>query len=120
MQVDLCAYAKVLEIDSRLHCDRGSGQQPADVMGLEVIQMHAVAVHLLTEAVSGPMKELVAVAGGGDVVPGDPVDLPALEGAAVRHRVSYELYRRVTAVSNDRERVGVAGGYRRPGESDPR
>ena len=79
MQVDLGTHTVVVEIYARFDGDRGSWKQSPVVVGLEVVQMHPIPVYLFPQTVAGAMYKLIAEASGSNVVPGNPVDFPALQ-----------------------------------------
>src|SRR5690606_3296610 len=95
--VDLRAHAPAAGIDARLDGEAGTRQQPAVVMRLVVVHVHAVAVHLFAQAVPGPMDELVAVPRGVDHAATGPVDLEATNVAAVASRLFDERHGGVAA-----------------------
>src|SRR4029077_1147192 len=60
--INLRTYAKGREIQARFDRESRSGEQPAIVMALIVIHMHAVTVHLAPEVMAGPMQDLFRIA----------------------------------------------------------
>ena len=59
--VDLGAHAEAVEIQSRLDGEPGAWQDPPFVVRLVVVEVHAVAVDTLSQAVTGPMQDVGAV-----------------------------------------------------------
>ena len=45
------------EVDARLHGEAAAGHQQPIVLGLEVVDIRAVAVNLATDAVAGPVQQ---------------------------------------------------------------
>ena len=82
--VDLAADAEVAgEVDAGLDGEAGVGEQEALVVGLEVIEVGAVAVEGDFDIVAGAVGEEVAEAGVADDGAGGVVGLPAGDGAAL-------------------------------------
>src|SRR5258708_7237845 len=78
VNIHFAADSELGQVDSRFDGVAGFGDQVAGVVGFEAIHVDAVAVHRLSDAVAGAMKEIFAVACFFyDATPG-VVDLPAL------------------------------------------
>ena len=106
-------------VDARLDREPRPGNQPAVVVRLVVVEVHAVAVYRLPQAVAGPMDELVPVPGFFDDGAARTVDLEPAEVAPGAGGRLHESDGRVTAVPGRCESPGVFVGHRGTGESHP-
>ena len=75
--VDLCPYAKVIEIQTRLNRESAAGQELALIVRFVVVQMSAVAVHGFPQTVSSAMEDVAAIAGRVNDCPRRAIQLEA-------------------------------------------
>ena len=106
--VDLGAHAERFRIDARLDGKAGAGDQPPLVVRLEVVHVHAVAVHLGPETVAGPMDELGTEPGPLDHRAAGPVHFETAQFPSRRDRRFHQGHRRVAAVARGGEGLQVA------------
>jgi hypothetical protein len=79
--VDFAADAELAgEVDAGFDGEAGVGQDEADVVGFEVVEVRAAAVDLGADVVAGAVGEEFGEAGGADDVAGGVVCLPAGDG----------------------------------------
>ena len=67
--VDFGTDAELGQVDARLDGEADAGDDAAGVVGLEVVQVDALAVDGVVDAVAQAVGEVVAVAAIGDVTP---------------------------------------------------
>src|SRR5438876_5338170 len=85
VDVDLAPHAELGQVDARLDREADSGDDRPLVAGLEVVDVHPVAVDLVADGVAGPVEEVRAVAALVDVAARDVVHLVPVDGAAGAH-----------------------------------
>ena len=79
--VDLVADAEFAgEVEAGFDGEAGVGEDEADVVGLEVVEVGAVAVEFGRDVVAGAVGEAVGEACVADDVAGGVVGLPACDG----------------------------------------
>src|SRR5688500_4407955 len=84
VDVDLGADAELaFEVDAGLDGEGGARRDAARIPRLEVVDVRAVAVHLLADGVARAVRELLAEARALDDAPGDVVHLRAADDLAV-------------------------------------
>ena len=81
--VDFAADAELGEVDAGLDGEAGVGQEPALVVGLEVVEVRAGAVNFVGDVVAGAVGEVVGESGRADDGAGRIVGFEAADGAAV-------------------------------------
>jgi hypothetical protein len=94
VHVDLAAHAELGQVDPGLDREAHAGHDLALVAGLEVVDVDAVAVHLVADGVAGAVQEVGAEAALLDVAARDVVHLVAVDGAPAGHRFGHERRRR--------------------------
>ena len=79
IDIDLAANADshVRHVDSRLYGEKGPGDQLAVIVGFEVVEVRAIAVDTLVEAVTGAVDKILSISRLGDHPAGDAVEIAA-------------------------------------------
>ena len=119
MQVDLGTHTVVVEIYAGFDGDRRSRKQSSVIVGLEVVQMHPVPVYLFPQTVAGAMYKLIAESSVSNVVPGNPVDFPALQRFSGLYCLLDQFDGGVTTIANDSERFRVSRWHRSSAVTHP-
>ena len=117
--VDLGPDAISVRVNTGFNREAGSRQQPPVVVGLVVVHVHAVAVHVLAEAVSGPMDELRSEASAFDDFPAGAVDFVSPEVTAIADRRLHQCDGRVAPVACGGKGRRELGRRRGPRKADP-
>ena len=89
--VGLQTHAEIREVDAWFDAERGSRHDRAGIVGLEAVEVHAVGVGFGADAVPQSVYELIAVAGGANGLPGNPIDCRSGNGPAGAQLVLKEL-----------------------------
>ena len=71
-------------VDARFDREQGSGDQLAIVVGFEVIEVRAIAVDALVEAVTGAVDKILSISRICDHPAGDAVEIAAADLLAAR------------------------------------
>jgi len=93
----------VRHVDARLDREQGSGDQLAIVVGLEVIEVRAIAVDALVEAVTGAVDKVLSISRLRDHPAGDAVEIAAANFFAAREGLVRSLAGGLARVPNDTE-----------------
>src|SRR5205807_3076257 len=107
VNVHLAPHSEFGKVDSRLHRETRSGNDPAIVARLEVVHVGAVAVDVFADRVPGAVNEIVAVAVTGDDGARGVVHLVTVERRARSHRVLHQTDGRVARLPDHVENLGV-------------
>ena len=109
--VDFAADAEVAgEIDAGLDGEAGVGEKEALVVGLEVVEVGAVAVEGDFDVVAGAVGEVIAEAGFADDGAGGIIGLPAGDGALLGVGALDDFDSSVAGIAHGVEDELLAGG----------
>src|SRR5437867_7099553 len=111
-KVHFAPHPEVLHVDPRLHRHERSIRESPVVAGLEIVEMHAVSMHLLADRMPRPVDEAIAVAETLDHRARRVIHLAAPDRPTGTERPAHKLDRGVPRVTNRREDGPMALGRR--------
>ena len=104
--IDFRANPEGIEVEARLNREAGPRQDAPLVMRLIVIQMNAVSMHGLAEAVTRAVKDVVTVARPLENAARGSIDFPAVQLPSCHSRLFDERHCGVARATNRIERAG--------------